>query len=129
MFELLNERKTLWSRMEDLEAKASDPNRFKNRGGQLLNEEKERKTISKKLPEIENILKDLVKKYEGKSKKIFTVYGESVEELIASDWLKKDEVKEELKSARKRGASNTPFKTPLPKINSTVKNFGMSSNM
>lgn len=43
-----------------IEAKATEPGRFNNRGGQLLKEEKERKTIATKLPKIETRLSELV---------------------------------------------------------------------
>lgn len=33
--------------MYELEHRANDPNRYNNRGGQLLREEKERKTLAK----------------------------------------------------------------------------------
>lgn len=47
IFELLEERDNLWQKMANLAQRATDPNRFNNRGGQLLVEEKERKVIQK----------------------------------------------------------------------------------
>ncbi|XP_033255180.1 protein regulator of cytokinesis 1-like [Drosophila miranda] len=45
IFDLYESRAELWSRMQALEAKANEPNRFNNRGGQFLKEEKERKVL------------------------------------------------------------------------------------
>lgn len=57
---MIEQRKVLWDRMAALEAKASEPGRYNNRGGQLLKEERERKTIANKLPKIEAELTELV---------------------------------------------------------------------
>jgi len=48
IFQLTVKRQKLWEKMKSLEAVANDPSRlFKNRGGMLLKEEKERKAIQK----------------------------------------------------------------------------------
>ena len=47
IFDLLQERETLWEKMKELDQRANDPDRFHNRGGQLLAEEKERKNTTK----------------------------------------------------------------------------------
>lgn len=131
IFNLFEKRTTLWNRMEALEAKASEPGRYNNRGGQLLKEEKERKTISKKLPEIEAELIKYVQEYEECSNKKFTILGEPVQDIIQRDWQKKEQAKEVLKSARKQGGQTTPFKTPiLQRHNSTAKKaLGSMSNI
>lgn len=46
IFELVVTRKNLWLKMTELEARATEPGRYHNRGGQLLKEEKERKAIA-----------------------------------------------------------------------------------
>lgn len=56
MFMNVNKWQLLFQRMLELEAKAHDVNRFSNRGGNLLQEEKERKKIHKQLPKIEEDL-------------------------------------------------------------------------
>ncbi|XP_059618682.1 protein regulator of cytokinesis 1-like [Phlebotomus argentipes] len=121
IFELISERKTLWDRMLALEKSASNPNRFNNRGGQLLREEKERKTIASKLPKIEAQLTELVQAYEGTNHRKFTMHGEVVEDVIASDWEKRKLDKEKVMSARKMIKSTTPtpfghsrLLTPMP---------------
>lgn len=47
IFELLEECDQLKEKMKELEERSKDPNRFNNRRGQLLKEEKERKIIQK----------------------------------------------------------------------------------
>lgn len=111
IFELIEERKTLWDQMKSLEKSANNPNRFNNRGGQLLKEEKERKTISSKLPKIEKELKELVQAYEKMNLKKFTMFGESVEDVIYNDHETRKLEKEKLMSARKMIKSTTP--TPI----------------
>lgn len=46
IFEMVMTRKNLWLKMTELEARATEPGRYHNRGGQLLREEKERKAIA-----------------------------------------------------------------------------------
>lgn len=46
IFEMVVTRKNLWLKMTELEARATEPGRYHNRGGQLLREEKERKAIA-----------------------------------------------------------------------------------
>ena len=46
----------LFQRMLELETRARDVNRYSNRGGKLLQEEKERKKIQRQLPKIEDEL-------------------------------------------------------------------------
>ncbi|KOX76700.1 Protein regulator of cytokinesis 1 [Melipona quadrifasciata] len=78
IFELFQERKNLWTKMKELLQRANHPDRFYNRGGQLLMEEKERKTIQKKLPKIEEELRNLVKEYESTHGETFTINGIAV---------------------------------------------------
>ncbi|KAH8356855.1 hypothetical protein KR200_004320 [Drosophila serrata] len=86
IFELYATRAELWSRMEALEAKANEPNRFNNRGGQLLKEEKERKAISVKLPKIEQQITELVNVYVSQTKTPFLVFGEDILKSMALGW-------------------------------------------
>lgn len=72
-----------------LEAKGHEPGRYNNRGGQLLKEEKERKTIANKLPKIETQLLELVAEFERVNNKKFLVCGQDINELIEQDWEKK----------------------------------------
>lgn len=47
IFDLLDKRSELFNKMQELDNRADDPDRYHNRGGQLLAEEKERKIIEK----------------------------------------------------------------------------------
>ncbi|KAL4704112.1 hypothetical protein ACJJTC_001039 [Scirpophaga incertulas] len=73
IFDLVVTRKNLWIKMTELEARASEPGRYHNRGGQLLREEKERKELCSNLPKIEAQIRDLVKVYEEQTGQVFTV--------------------------------------------------------
>uniref|UniRef100_A0A1B0FHD6 Protein regulator of cytokinesis 1 n=1 Tax=Glossina morsitans morsitans TaxID=37546 RepID=A0A1B0FHD6_GLOMM len=84
LFELFADRNILWCRMQALEARVSEPGRLNNRGGQLLKEEKERKTIATKLPKVEQQIRDL--------------------------WEKKRLEKEKLSSARKNADKTSSFR-------------------
>lgn len=120
IFELLEERKNLWLKMKELMQPTNDPDRFYNRGGQLLLEEKERRIIQKKLPKIEERLQNLIKEYETINGEAFTVNGTSVEELLKESWEHLNEEKETIKKARKeakdksikKGVLSSTKKTP-----------------
>jgi protein regulator of cytokinesis 1 len=109
VFKLLKERQDLLDRMEILEQKANDPNRYNNRGGGLLKEEKERKTINANLPKVEAKLLELVEKYNDSHRHPFTVFGESVQAIIDREWEKRKQDKI-TKSGKKLMA--TPARTP-----------------
>lgn len=72
--------------MLDLEERAQQPDRFKNRGGQLLREEKERKKIASQLPKIEQELLDYVLKYESNTGKKFLINGQHISDMINHEW-------------------------------------------
>uniref|UniRef100_A0A1A9ZCE6 Protein regulator of cytokinesis 1 n=1 Tax=Glossina pallidipes TaxID=7398 RepID=A0A1A9ZCE6_GLOPL len=101
LFELYADRNILWDRMQALEAKSSEPGRYNNRGGQLLKEEKERKTIATKLPKIEQQIQQLVQVYEEREHAPFLVYGENIIDVMNYQWEQKRLKKEKLSSARK----------------------------
>ncbi|XP_076231286.1 protein regulator of cytokinesis 1 [Calliopsis andreniformis] len=142
IFELLEERDNLWTKMKELLQRANDPDRFYNRGGQLLMEEKERKTIQKKLPKIEEQLRGLINAYEQVHGEVFTINGMSVEELLKESWEHLNEEKETIKKARKeakdksvkkitlsasrKNATNSAKKTPT--ILSTRRHTPLSSS-
>lgn len=88
-----------------MDAKQNDPNRYNNRGGQLLREEKERKQTDSEIPKIEKKIKTLAEEFHRKNNQAFLINGVCIIELMEKDW----EAKEMLKSARK--AIATPGKT------------------
>ncbi|XP_034832792.1 protein regulator of cytokinesis 1-like [Maniola hyperantus] len=108
IFELVGTRKELWLKMTELEARASEKGRYQNRGGQLLQEEKERKTIANKLPKIEQQIRDLVLKYEDKTETVFTVDGKPLLQLIQDEWETRKAERQNKLSARKQAQALTP---------------------
>lgn len=120
IYDLFADRNILWDRMAALEAKASEPGRYNNRGGQLLKEEKERKTIATKLPKIEQQISDLVREYEEREHNPFLVYGENIIEFMAKQWERKRKNKEQIQSARKN-AAKTPGPPTATKTNTTMR--------
>lgn len=101
-----------------LEAKESEPGRFNNRGGQLLLEEKERKTISSKLPKLRAEITRMAQAYEMEQRRKFLVHGRDLEEVINEVYENRREVKVQQKSARKAGvgATGTAGLTPGNRI-------------
>ncbi|GIY97102.1 protein regulator of cytokinesis 1 [Caerostris extrusa] len=123
--EKINRRQNLWDKLVEFESKANDPNRFKNRGGNLLREEKERKMLRKELPKLENeIFKD-IETYEVQNKAVFSYYGEDFKIHVSNQWEERMSQKENEKNKRqeKKGVeTETRFMTPLKKsIMSTPK--------
>uniref|UniRef100_A0A182W9E4 Protein regulator of cytokinesis 1 n=1 Tax=Anopheles minimus TaxID=112268 RepID=A0A182W9E4_9DIPT len=102
IFQMVHQRQEMWDRMLALENKSSDPTRYNNRGGKLLEEEKERRRISCQLPKIEAKLVEACKQYEQENGRKFTVYGTGVEEMIEQQWKQREESKYQISSARKK---------------------------
>ncbi|XP_017037280.1 protein regulator of cytokinesis 1-like [Drosophila kikkawai] len=130
LFELYAHRGELWMRMEALVAKANDPSRFNNRGGQLLKEEKERKAISAKLPKIEQQITELVNVYVSQVNTPFLVYGEDIHKSMALDWEQLRQPKQPPSAAKKPEPPSAPFKSKsqkkeaLPSLTKTPANPG-----
>ncbi|XP_045452019.1 protein regulator of cytokinesis 1-like [Melitaea cinxia] len=110
IFELVVTRKNLWLKMTELEARSTEPGRYHNRGGQLLREEKERKSIASNLPKIEAQIRDLVTEYEAKTGNTFTVDGKPLLQLIQDEWETRKAERHNKLSARKQALTPT---TPL----------------
>ncbi|XP_049293352.1 protein regulator of cytokinesis 1-like [Anopheles funestus] len=102
IFQMVHQRQEMWDRMLALENKSNDPTRYNNRGGKLLEEEKERRRISCQLPKIEAKLLETCKQYEEEHGRQFTVYGTSVQEVIEQQWKQREESKHQISSARKK---------------------------
>lgn len=96
ILEKFHKWRIMWKELIELEMKANDPNRFNNRGGQLLLEEKKRKTLQKGLPKIENELTTLNERYN------ITVFDTRLDEFIAGCWDELNNAKEVEKKERQR---------------------------
>ncbi|XP_058464027.1 protein regulator of cytokinesis 1-like [Malaya genurostris] len=108
IFQLVEQRREMWEKMIELEEKSNDPSRYNNRGGKLLEEEKERKRISIQLPKIEQRLREACKRYEETNKRKFTIFGENVDDILQEQWKKREEGKLKISSARKKANLATP---------------------
>ncbi|KAI5719840.1 hypothetical protein M8J76_015755 [Diaphorina citri] len=133
IFDLLEKRFELWRDLIDLEDKACDKERlFKNRGGQLLAEERKRKFIQKELPKLEKHLDKLFDRYEEKNEgQVFLYDGEDARAMIAAQWQERNNAKENKNVV---SASQTTAKSKLlgqsvtarhtPGRNNTLKRKG-----
>lgn len=115
IFEKFAERNAWWEKWVALENKQNEPNRYNNRGGQLLREEKERKQLNAKLPEIEAEIKKMAIEYRERTNRDFLINGECIIDIMQRDRESIRMAKEQLKSARKgNGTSATkPWTAPL----------------
>uniref|UniRef100_H2YML3 Protein regulator of cytokinesis 1 n=1 Tax=Ciona savignyi TaxID=51511 RepID=H2YML3_CIOSA len=86
LFTNVNKWQQLFRRMLELEARAHDVNRFSNRGGNLLQEERERKRIHKQLPKIEEELFNAIDEWEAKRGSPFLVEGIRFSDYVHSQW-------------------------------------------
>ncbi|KAM5192870.1 protein regulator of cytokinesis 1-like isoform 2-T2 [Mantella aurantiaca] len=104
-----------WSQFIVLEKKASDPNRFSNRGGSLLKEEKERVKLQKLLSKLEEDLKTRIESWETEEECSFLFNGSKFMDYVASQWesLKQQKEREKLDRNQKKEDSAVPFKTPV----------------
>lgn len=103
---------TNWSQFLTLEKKASDPNRFSNRGGSLLKEEKERVKLQKLLSKLEEELKARIESWEAEQECPFLFNGSKFMDYVANQWETLKQQKEREKQDRKKEDS-LPFKTPV----------------
>lgn len=101
VYEKLLSWRNFWERLRELEGKMNDPARFNNRGGALLQEEKERKQLHKGLPKLEKELKTMCKTWsENNNGKPFLIYGQDIDAFFEEHWNQYMEAKENEKKAR-----------------------------
>lgn len=88
-----------WRLFLDFEGRASDPNRFTNRGGNLLKEEKQRAKLQRTLPKLEEELRVQIERWEQEHAAAFVVNGQRFMEYVAEQWaahrLEKERAKQE----------------------------------
>ncbi|XP_043917057.1 protein regulator of cytokinesis 1-like isoform X2 [Protopterus annectens] len=146
LFDAITKRESIWKQFLDLEKKARDPNRFANRGGALLKEERERTRVQKLLPKLEDELKMSIEKWEEQNGSSFLIYGQKFDDYVKIQW---DEHHQKEHRKQDKGGKNdsnfrTPLKRPFPgsaqvtpskarKVNvpsnqSTVRSVSSSSN-
>ena len=119
----IEKRQELWNQMILFENKAADPNRFKNRGGNLLQEERQRKLLQKMLPELEEkILVDIIT-YEEETGKQFLYFGEKFEDYMKKQWEERQNQKENEKITRHKLRSNQIVNERTPGTNVSKRPF------
>ena len=101
IFDKYHEHQNLWQRLVALESKENDPGRFKNRGGQLLREEKERKLMSSKLPKIREEITELANEYESRNHRKFLINGCDIVDVITEIYESRQKTRDNVLSARK----------------------------
>ncbi|XP_030045524.1 protein regulator of cytokinesis 1 isoform X2 [Microcaecilia unicolor] len=100
LFESVQKWEESWKLYLDLERKATDPNRFTNRGGNLLKEEKQRAKLQKSLPKLEEELKAHIEAWEQEHEKEFFVNGRKLMDYVAEQWELHHQEKEKEKQER-----------------------------
>ncbi|KAH8389235.1 hypothetical protein KR200_004901, partial [Drosophila serrata] len=121
IFKLFKARTVLWERMLALEVNTSDPNRFNNRGAQLLKEERESKAITSKLSQIEQQIIALVRAYETRENTPFLVHGENILKRMADDW-------EQYRQTKQHSFRKKAEKTLQPTAPGSLRNLSALSS-
>ena len=82
LFDLFGKWEQLWEKMLCLENNTKASERFKNRGGQLLKEEKERNALKKRMSNLESTIMSLAQEFETKNGRLFCINGDSIVTII-----------------------------------------------
>jgi protein regulator of cytokinesis 1 len=75
LYEKVTKWMELWEEYMQFEEKTKDPQRFKQRGYNMLEEERQRKVFKVQLPKLEDEIVQLAQEYTENCEKEFTVYG------------------------------------------------------
>ncbi|XP_052773912.1 protein regulator of cytokinesis 1-like isoform X2 [Mya arenaria] len=103
ILQLVEQREALFHKMIEFEKRANDPNRFfSDRGGKLLLEEKERKSLMKQLPKVEQEVKDKILVWEKEHGRIFSVNGLPFITYIEKTWKDHEEQKQREKDEKQK---------------------------
>ncbi|XP_063932267.1 protein regulator of cytokinesis 1-like [Zophobas morio] len=109
LFTLIHKRETIIAELEALEIASRDPSRFNNRGGRLLQEQKQKQKLENSLPKITNKLEDEIQRFEVAKGGPFLVNGRPYRDLLLQNQFIFVENKENLVSA----ACETPQREQL----------------
>ncbi|XP_044745916.1 protein regulator of cytokinesis 1-like isoform X2 [Coccinella septempunctata] len=127
LIKLFAEHQELWNNLLEMENQdAVGPNRYKNRGGQLLKEEKERNKLSKKIPLIEEKIQQQAMNYEDFTGIPFMIFGTPIMEFIENLHTQRDQNRKIKLSARKQVREQETLLTPAK---SCMSLFPSSSKM
>lgn len=130
LFLLIEEHKKMWQKAEELEENSRSQNRYKNRGGQLLKEEKERNKLSKKIPLLEAEMLEEAAKFKLARGHDFLISNKTVEEFIGNLHEMRERTKKLKLSARKQERDQT-IRTPSKCASTTsrIRLFPSTSNV
>jgi hypothetical protein len=106
LYDKIAKWKSLWDEFVQFNEHTKDPNRFKLRTFNGVEEEKSRKKFQTQLPKLEDEIKALIGQYRSITKVEFTIYGEKWQEYI-------EKVKNDYEIAKKQDKqliTNTSFK-------------------
>ncbi|XP_018425373.1 PREDICTED: protein regulator of cytokinesis 1 [Nanorana parkeri] len=119
MFEGVHKWEENWHLFLELDKKATDPNRFNNRGGNLLKEEKQRAKLQKMLPKLEEELKCRIASWEEEQQQEFFVNGKKFMDYVAEQWnqfqLDKEKEKQERLMKKTRQLEEEMYYGTAPK--------------
>lgn len=96
VFQKLREWEDSLAKFVELEKKSVDPNRFNNRGGVLLQNERDRKMLSKKLPRLDKEIRALITSIEENNNLLFNSYGLDISDYFDSNWQHISESKDDV---------------------------------
>ncbi|KAM3925559.1 protein regulator of cytokinesis 1 [Leptodactylus fuscus] len=119
MFEGVQKWEENWRLFLEFDKKATDPNRFTNRGGNLLKEEKQRAKLQKMLPKLEEELKVRIAAWEEEQGQEFFMNGKKFMDYVAEQWnqlhLEKEREKQERLMKKNRQLEEEMFYGSAPK--------------
>ncbi|ESO11159.1 hypothetical protein HELRODRAFT_91651, partial [Helobdella robusta] len=141
LFEKVQHRDMVWEQFLEFERRASNPNRLFDKGWSLLQEEKERKKITKELPRIENEVMEEIDLWQKKMNKTFLINGFLYQDYIKMQWDDYRTHKENEKHSRQQNKQRkteeemlfgsrphvTPVKKPLISITGGSKSSSKNS--
>lgn len=109
---LLEKHSELWEKVIKLEENVTGPNRYHNRGGKLLLEEKERNKLSKLIPKIEEEIMELSEDYKRNNQHDFLTFGRSPKEYLEYLHTERENSRKNKLSARKLQKETNTTHTP-----------------
>ncbi|XP_056428003.1 protein regulator of cytokinesis 1 isoform X2 [Hyla sarda] len=119
MFEGVQKWEENWRLFLEFDKKTTDPNRFTNRGGNLLKEEKQRAKLQKMLPKLEEELRVRIAAWEEEQAQEFFVNGKKFMEYVAEQWnlfnLEKEKEKHERIMKKNRQLEEEMYYGSAPK--------------
>ncbi|KAM9311904.1 protein regulator of cytokinesis 1 [Gastrophryne carolinensis] len=131
MFEGVKKWEENWHLFLELDKKATDPNRFNNRGGNLLKEEKQRAKLQKMLPKLEEELRVRIAGWEEEQLQEFFVGGKKFMDYVAEQWnnfhLEKEKEKQERLLKKNRQLEEEMYYGSAPKTPNKRKVLGSTT--